>query len=74
MKKHFIATIGEYNEALTHLERIFDFSHEFPERVFKEKYGNFLFENFDSTLTADFWFNLQQLASKSKDDSILMAV
>jgi hypothetical protein len=74
IKSYFLSTVEEYDAALEQMQKTLHVSKEFPEQVFQDNYGNFLFESIDFTLDPDLWDNLQQLALKSGDEYVLLSV
>ena len=77
MNTHII-TIREKNDferLLEVINSIFKINYRLPNQVFNSGYCNFLFEEFDWAMSADFWDSfLRPLALASQDNHILVAV
>lgn len=52
----------------------FNIESNLPEQVFSEKFGDFKFEEFDWTMSGEFWDILKKLAIQTNDNFILIAV
>lgn len=47
---------------------------ELPDQVFKKSFADYFFDEFDWSLTDEFWVEIKKLAEVSKDSHILLAV
>ncbi|MCL1698806.1 hypothetical protein [Lysinibacillus sp. Bpr_S20] len=73
-KNFFVNEEKEFDELKKLIYSTFHFGRTFPEQVFEEEYKHFKFEEFDWTMSDEFWTTLKKLATKSKDDFVLVAV
>lgn len=69
-----IRTRKQFERGLELVRNVFESDRPLPEQVFREHYGNFLFENFYWAMSSEFWPVLQKLANQSNDHVILMGV
>ena len=74
LSKLFIKDMNEYNDTLKLISNVFRMERGLPEQVFIEKYDKFLFEEFDWTMSGEFWNILQTLARKTNDNYIITAI
>lgn len=61
-------------EASGLIEEIFNYTSRLPEQVFRHKFNHYRIEEFDWTLTPEFYPFIQKLALSSEDPYILMSV
>lgn len=73
-KDIFIKSNKEFEKIRNILNHIFFFDNLLPDQVFHNDYNNFLFKEFDFTMSEDFWNEIKHLANKTNDDFIIMAV
>jgi hypothetical protein len=69
-----IHTPNDFAQTKEFLSNVFDLEKRLPEQVFRNNFGNFLFEDFDWATTPEFWDTLQQLCKASNDDHVIVAV
>lgn len=70
----FVRDNKEFNEFKEMIIAIFNIENNLPEQVFDKKFGDFKFEEFDWTMSGEFWNTLKKLAIQTKDDFVLTAV
>jgi hypothetical protein len=70
----FISDSIEFSKQNKFINQIFNTKMFFPDQIFRKGYGNFIFGEFDRTLSEKFWDTLQHLVYLSGDKSILIAV
>lgn len=73
-KNFFIRNNKEFIELKEMVISTFNIESNLPKQVFSEKFGDFKFEEFDWTMSRDFWDTLKELATQTNDDFILTAV
>jgi len=73
-EKFFIRDNKEYNELKEIVSATFNIESKLPEQVFTQKYGDFKFEEFDWTMSSEFWNTLKKLANQTNDEFVLIAV
>lgn len=69
-----IADQHEFEELSQFVNSILKTESLIPEQVFKPIFGEYLFEEFDRTMSDEFWDTLQKLALLSGDSHIVVAV
>jgi hypothetical protein len=70
----FIRDTQAFEVGKQEIEKTFLINECLPERVFREDFGWFAFEEFDWAMSGEFWPVIQELAQASGDTSLLMAV
>lgn len=71
----FVQKYEDYQIAFLLLNKVFHIQKKLPNQVFKTPFSGFLFQDFDWTLTKDFWDTfLSPLGNVFKDNYILTAV
>lgn len=70
----FIRDTQAFEESKHKIEKTFLINECLPERVFREDFRWFAFEEFDWAMSGEFWPVVQELAQSSGDTSLLMAV
>ena len=64
-----------FEKFLKLIERVIKVKKNLPEQVFNQQFSNYLFEEFDWSMTSDFWNEvLKELAVASSDKEIIIAV
>ena len=66
VKNLFIYDVDEYKKFINLINNVFKTSVDFPENIFRDCYNNFLFEEFDWTMTEEFSEKLKQLTKRDK--------
>lgn len=74
MSTLFIKDLDVFNRAKTRVEKFFLPQASLPNQVFQRDFSYFEFEEFDWSLSAEFWLCIQKLAIRSRDSTLLMAV
>jgi hypothetical protein len=69
-----IHTPDDFARTKETLSNVFDLDKRLPEQIFRNNFGNFLFEDFDWAMTPKFWGTLQRLSTASSDDHVIVAV
>jgi hypothetical protein len=73
-KNKFIDNMNEFEKLKNLINTIFISNSSLPNQVFHKEYTNYLFKEFDFTMTDEFWSEIRELANKTNDDFIIMAV
>lgn len=74
MENKFIDSIDEFESIKNILDKIFISNSSLPNQVFHKDFKDYLFEEFDYTMTEYFWTKITELANTTNDDFIIMAV
>ncbi len=74
VKNLFIYDVDEYKKYINLINNVFKTSVDLPENIFRDCYNNFLFEEFDWTMTEEFSEKLKQLTKETNDPFVLTAV
>ncbi|MGJ7913750.1 hypothetical protein [Neobacillus sp. LXY-1] len=73
-KSFFTKDVKEYIKLKKILEELFHLNKEIPDQVFQRGFNNYLFEQFDFIMSEEFWTTIRDLAEKSNDDFVVLAV
>ena len=75
IKKISIQKKNDFEKKLKLINSIFNINQNLPNQVFKKVFSDFVFEEFDWTMSTEFWDScLKPLALSSQDSHILVAV
>lgn len=70
----YVREKNEFDKLNAMVKSIFDKEARLPEQVFCQPFNFFMFEEFDWTISGDFWNTVKNIAFETKDDFILTAV
>ncbi len=70
----FVKELDEFKRIYDYINCIFNIGKALPEQVFNDKFSNFMFEEFDWTMSGEFWDEIKTLAVKFNDNQIYMLV
>ncbi|PLR77523.1 hypothetical protein CU633_10000 [Bacillus sp. V3-13] len=70
----FVREKKEFDELKVMVNANFNLECKLPEQVFCQQFRYFKFEEFDWTMSGDFWNTLEKLAIETKDNFVLTAV
>lgn len=73
-KNKFIDNMREFENLKNLINTIFISNSSLPNQVFHKEFTNYLFKEFDFIMTDEFWSGIRELANKTNDDFIIMAV
>ncbi|MDQ0161186.1 hypothetical protein [Aeribacillus alveayuensis] len=74
LETFFIHDTSEFIELKNNVNNNFKVKNSLPNKVFQEKYNYFLFEEFDWTMTDDFWKVIQKISVVTNDDYVITGV
>ena len=70
----FLNTIEDFNKNTKFVNDVFCINNKLPEKVFNDSYCNFLFEEFDWTMSSGFWNIIKNIATITNDKHVITAV
>lgn len=73
-EKFFVKDSKEFDDLKKMVLNVFNIESAFPEKVFSPTFGHFKFEEFDWTMTDEFWELIKKLAIQTNDEFVLAAV
>lgn len=74
LKDFFINDVQAFQTTNKELEKIFNINQEFPTQVFNKEYKYYVFEEFNSVMSEDFWRTIQYLTDTLNEKEITVAV